>query len=104
MARKKRGRRGSRQFTLPLAPIAGLIAGLARPAGFLMSGSYDRAFKALTQNYTGYDIASKKWDFNYLKEGLLPLVLGGLVHKYVGGAPLNINRMLANAGVPVVRI
>ena len=106
--RKKSGgknrKMGKRKFTLPLAVIGGLSAGLARPVKHLMAGEYENAMTVLSQNYTGWSIQQGNWDAVRMKEGLLPLVIGALVHKFVGGPPINLNRMLASAGVPLIRI
>lgn len=108
MAKKKR--RGRREMTIPLAPVLGLAAGLASsrtgpsPIKYLMDGNYEYAIAAAAQNYLGYDPIKGKFDVNYLQAGLIPLILGGVIHKYVGGSPLNVNRVLAAAGVPLIRI
>jgi len=103
LARRRRGRRGSRKFTLPLAPLIGLAAGIAPAIGPLTRGQVDEAVKTLRWNYLGI-----AWDGAFaargMMNGLFPLILGVLVHKFVGGAPLNVNRMLASAGVPIIRI
>jgi len=103
MAKRKR-KRGARKFTLPIAVIAGLGAGLALPINWALAGNYNEAFYTLSRSYTGYDPVGGTWNPESLKHGLLPLVIGGLVHKFVGGPPLNLNKMLAAANVPVLRI
>lgn len=104
MARKKKRR--SKKFTIPIAPIAGLAIALADPVDEAIKGNTTRALKIIGARFTGIDARQDPYTFNIeeLKRGLLPIVVGGLVHKFVGGAPLNVNRMLAAAGVPVVRI
>jgi len=109
MAKKKR--RYSRSLTIPLAPIAGLVAGLATPPPGresvitnILQGDWKNAFTALAINYTGVDPNTGKFDFNNLTRGLFPLVAGLLVHKFVGGSPLNLNRMLARHKIPLIRI
>lgn len=91
-------------MTIPLAPIAGLAAGLARPAQEVMDGNIENAMWWLTVNYTGIDSKTGIFSFENLKKGLVPLIAGCLIHKFVGGAPINANRMLAAAGVPFIRI
>jgi len=98
---KKRRFRG---LTIPLAPIAGLAAGLATPLDYAMKGDWDSALAAISMRYTGYNPATKVWNPEDLKMGLVPLIIGVLVHKFVGGPPLNLNRTLARAGVPFIRI
>lgn len=106
---KKRKKRAARKFTLPIAPIVGLLAGLAGPQGdspiqYALDGDYESAIARLSKSYTGYDPNTGKWEPHLMTAGLVPLLIGGLVHKFVGGAPLNMNRMLASANVPVIRI
>ena len=103
LTRRKRSR-GSRKLTIPIAPIAGLLAGLAKPIEHALAGNFDTAFNHLSINYTGVHPVTGRFNPEWLKIGLMPLVMGCLVHKFVGGAPLNLNRVLANAGVPYIRI
>ena len=91
-------------MTIPIAPIAGLAVGLMPSVQSLINGDMMGAADGLAWRYAGYNLSNRTFDVNGLKEGLLPLVVGGLVHKFVGGAPLNLNRQLANAGVPYLRI
>ena len=100
----KRKRRRSSGISIPLAPIAGLAAGLGEPIARVISGDYDGAIVLLGRHYTGFDSKSGTFQPNYLKKGLLPLIAGLLVHKFVGGTPLNLNRVLARAKVPFIRI
>lgn len=100
MTKKKKAKR---KFTLPLAPIIGLLAGVAPAIGPAMAGDIDGAVNVLKYNYLGIT-HDNRFDANGLKKGLLPLIVGALVHKFVGGPPLNVNRMLAAANVPVLRI
>ena len=109
--RKKRRRSGS--MTLPLAPLIGLGAGLAGGSTWsggnsvisrLTEGDFEDAMKIAAYHYLGYDINLGKFEVQGLMTGIMPLVVGALIHKFVGGAPLNVNRMLAAARVPLVRI
>ena len=99
----KKKKRGSRKFTIPIAPIVGLAAGLAGPIKDLMDGEVEFAVNKLKYSYLGLD-TDNNFKAEALMNGLVPLIVGGLVHKYVGGAPLNLNRMLAAANVPIIRI
>jgi len=103
LARRKR-KRGARKFTIPLAPVLGLAAGMAAPAQKILAGDLNTGIAWLSMNYTGFDPRTGNWSLEAMKAGLLPLAIGLLVHKFVGGAPLNANRMLAQANVPLVRI
>lgn len=101
MAKKKK--RGKRKFTIPIAPVVGLMAGLAGPIKDLMDGEVDFAVNKLKYSYLGIT-PDGVFKAEALMSGLFPLIIGGLVHKYVGGAPINMNRMLAQANVPIIRI
>ena len=101
--RGRRGRRGSRKFTLPIAPIAGILAAPAVGAAIkaAMAGDVDGVLYEAKKlvGFTG-----DQFDAFALGSNVLPIVSGLLIHKFVGGAPLNLNRMLASAGVPFIRI
>lgn len=101
MAKPKKRR--SKQMTVPLSIVGGLGAGLAEPIMWAMGGDYDAAIYKLMENYTGYDIRTQRWDLKHAR-GIPPLIIGALIHKFVGGSPLNINRTLARAGIPFIRI
>lgn len=103
MARRKRRRR-SNGMTIPIAPIAGLMVGLAEPVQALLAGDIDGAANHLAYKYLGYDRKNNTVDLQGLWQGTFPLVLGALIHKFVGGKPLNVNAMLARSGVPFIRI
>jgi len=102
MARRKR--RYRRSLTIPLAPIIGLGVGMAEPVQKLFKGDINGAIHDAALYYTGFSTIDKKMHWEYLQRGLLPLVMGILVHKFVGGSPLNFNRMLARHKIPLIRI
>lgn len=62
------------------------------------------ATQVLVKDFTGYqpDPRYDAFKFNRMKEGLLPVMVGILVHKLAGR--LGINRALGRAGVPIIRI
>jgi hypothetical protein len=91
-----------KQFTLPLAAVAGFVPlGLsiynARAGGIAEMGA------TITKRLTGYDPDTAKWDANNMKCGTFAIILGAAVHWLVGGK-LGVNRMIARAGVPIFRI
>lgn len=103
------GRVAKRKMTIPLALVGGFMAGLVGPRGnspaeYAMKGKWDSAAKAVVSNYTGYNVNKGAWKPMNMRHGVLPLIIGALVHKFVGGAPLNLNRALGQAGVPFIRI
>lgn len=88
-------------------PVA-VLAGLAVPAidiwkNGLGQGDFQRAGITATAIFTGYNPESHTWELSYLKRGLLPVVAGMAVHKFIGGS-LGVNRMLARAKVPFIRL
>ena len=100
---RKRKRR-SRGMTIPLAPVIGLIGPMApRIIPSLIRGDFGGALHEARNIYTGFD-EHGNFHFEWLMQGIMPLIGGLLVHKFVGGAPLNANRILANANVPFIRI
>ena len=105
-ARRKR-RRGKRNMTIPLAPIAGigfaLAGGQYPPLEAAMAGNYEAALIRLAERFCGVGRPGV-FEPHKLAQGLFPVIMGLLVHKFVGGPPLNANRMLAAAGVPLIRI
>lgn len=103
MAKKKSRRR--RTFTIPLAPIGGILAspGIQRSLKGAMAGNWDEAMAGL-QNFIGWLPSKNQWNFNTFVQNATPVIAGLLIHKFVGGKPLNLNRTLARAGVPLIRI
>lgn len=99
----KKKKRRSRKFTIPLAPIAGVVASPALRSAVTdaIGGNFDGALQNLGQIIGYYN---GQFYFNKLVENVGPMVAGLLVHKFVGGPPLNLNRTIANAGVPIIRI
>jgi len=99
----KKRRRGARKLTIPLAPIARIIAAPAVRAGIAnaMVGNVDGVLYEAGK-FVG--MANGTFDMNALISNITPVVVGCLVHKFIGGAPLNVNRMLASANVPLLRI
>lgn len=95
-------RRKAKGFTLPLLPLIGLGAGISYPAQIAMRGDWKNASSTLLYNYTGF-AANGSFNTAGLKVGLLPLLAGILGHKIVGGK-LGVNRVLASAGVPFIRV
>lgn len=100
----KRNRSYTKSFTLPLAVAAPIGLTLIGPAQKAMAGDYMGALDELAWKFTGINRSTGQFDMNALKQGLLPVVGGLLVHKFVGGKPLNLNRAIANAGIPFIRI
>jgi len=92
-----------RGFTIPIATLAGLGIGIAPSAQSLLSGDYVNAFDGLAYRYAGWNNSTKRFDPQGLMQGLVPLVGGVMISKLIGGT-LGVNRKLASAGVPILRI
>jgi hypothetical protein len=92
-----------KQFTLSLAVVAG-FAPLAIDVGTqIKNGNFSEAGRVAVHNLAGYNYWSNTWDMDGFKHGLFPILAGFLVHKFIGGN-LGINRMLARAGIPIIRL
>lgn len=103
---KKKRRRRSRSMTIPIAAVGGGLAGAIEPiinCG-IKQGDWLNAARWTIAHYTGYDMIDGVFRAEELMKGLAPAVAGLLVHKFVGGSPLNLNKTLANANVPFIRI
>jgi len=101
MAKKTKSRRA--EMTLPLAVIGGMIPlGIRAYNGYKANGVVGMG-DGVTSGLTGYSVFSKKFEWAAMSEGLLPILAGILVHKFVGGK-LGVNRALANARVPLLRV
>lgn len=107
MAKKKSKRK--RQFTIPIAVVAGATAGVFipppgrqwSPLTAAMKGDFNRAMSSLLMNYTGYNTDNNQWNIMNAR-GLLLAIVGGVSHKVA--SVLGINRALGQARVPFLRI
>ena len=110
MSKKKKSHRHKRQFTLPVAVAAGFLPGVMRilthfqnPGLHGQSNGFSAAGVEASRVYLGLDPRDGSWNPGLLTLGLLPILLGGIVHRFVGGR-LGVNRMLAGAGIPFLRL
>lgn len=101
MAKKKGKRRY--KMTIPIAPVIGLGVGMMPAIDHLLKGDITNFFHRLSENYVGWNPGNNRFEIEGLKRGILPLVVGLLVHKFVGGS-LGLNRMLGRAKVPLLRL
>jgi hypothetical protein len=109
MARRKRSRR-KRGITLPLATIIPVAAAFAKPSprgdsvlNDLLEGRVNDALYDAREVFAGVD-ANGKFRPEWLVSTYGPMIVGAMISKFVGGSPLNLNRRLAAAGVPIIRI
>ena len=99
---KVRSRRRSSSMGIPVFPLAGLAVGMAPVIKEMAGGNMVGAGRLLQYFYTPWDPWSNKFSVAGMRQGMLPLVTGILIHKYIGGK-LGLNRSLAQAGVPLIR-
>lgn len=99
--RKARRRKG---FTIPIALTLPLIWPAQKAYHiYTETGSIESAIRNYFAYYTGWTgNPARSWEPAYLKYGLAPLAAGFVLHKVAGR--VGVNRMLASAGVPFVRI
>lgn len=100
--RKRRSRRGG--VTIPLAVVVPVGATVAKTAQHYMQ--YQDPFGALSYlcgAYTGYRPDFGDFQAGRMMEGTVPLLIGTVVHKVVGGM-LGVNRILGRAKIPFLRI
>jgi len=105
----KRAGRRAKKTTVSLAVLAGFAPTAAYAyEGFKLNGGQgpdggiQEAAHRITMRLTGYEWKGGYWDAGLLFKGLGPLILGALMHK--GANKLGVNRMIANAGIPLIRI
>ena|SRR4030043_1190895 len=92
----------STQFTIPVAALGGLIAcePVQSSINAALSGNYATIPKYLS-HFAGTDSLGR-FDFNILKDTYVPIFLGFGIHK--AASMLGVNRMLAQAKIPILRI
>jgi hypothetical protein len=99
---------GLRKFTLPLAVVAGfapIVMGTIDHTRWNGLGGADGGIDWAIRGLTGYSpnkAYGRTWEFKRLTAGALPILIGLLTHKIAGR--LGINRMLASAGIPIIRL
>lgn len=100
---KARSRRRSASMTIPLAVVAGFGPIISHTWNGYQQGGLSGALNDLSAYTTGYVPADNQWKASHMIEGLGPVLAGILVHKFIGNK-MGVNRMLASAGVPLVRL
>lgn len=102
-ARPKAKHRSKAGTTVPLAMIAGLAPAVMHLLDAYRMGGLPAVPQHLSMITTGYDPADGKWKPAMAVQYLWgPLAIGMVVHKLAG--KLGINRALAAAGIPIVRL
>lgn len=110
MARRKTKHRRKKQMTLPISVVAGFAPGLSRlwthfqnPGLHGASNGIEALGIEAGRIYLGYDSRDGSWNGALMTLGTYPAIGGVLVHKFIGGK-LGVNRMLASAGIPIIRL
>lgn len=102
-SQKSNGKRRKTKLTIPIAVVAGFVPlTMGTYISFSTSGM-NAGFDTLSRYLTGYSPVTKKWNLWDMKCGTFAIAGGMLVHWLVGGK-LGVNRMLARAGIPLLRI
>ena len=92
-----------RNFTVPLALVAGIAGGTASTVGVAMrTKDVGKTLAELSSAWTGYNPTTGIWDPTTMQRGLLPALVGLIVH--LGASKLGANKALGRAHVPLVRI
>jgi len=102
MAAKKKSRRRSKNFTLPVAVIGGFMPMATYVVDGMNHGGINASLARVGIATTGYNAIDGKFYPKAMASKMAPVLLGMVIHKFAG--KLGINRMLASAGVPVVRL
>lgn len=101
---KSMGRR--RSMTIPLAVVIPSVGGTVAAAkhGWDSGWGIEGALDQVSQAWTGYSFINQTFDIGQTKRALVPTIVGALIHKFVGGPPLNVNKILAANKIPFIRI
>jgi len=100
---RPKARRHSRAgFTIPLAVVGGLVPLAVFAAEGYQVGGFQNAIRRTAQRLTGYDSTANVFIWKELMAGWGPIMAGFLVHKMA--SKFGVNRAIARAGIPFVRI
>jgi hypothetical protein len=92
-------------MTLPLAVLAGFAPlgfGLVSAGKRALAGDTAGASQELVIRTTGYNTDTKSWNGGVFMQTYGPILAGLVIHKLAG--KLGVNRALAGAGVPFLRV
>lgn len=99
---KGKGKHHARKMTIPLAIVGGIVPGLAYTWQGWQSSGFTGAMNNLSGAYTGYNPTTHTWSINTMRWGTFPLLGGIFVHKIASA--LGVNKAIARAGIPFIRI
>lgn len=99
---RRRNRR--RSFTIPLAIVLPVVHGISEAVWLNKHRGRELMFNELMLRYLGIDVrpGQRGLTTEYLRHGLYQLIAGALVHQ--GANMLGVNRALARARIPWIRI
>ena len=92
----------AKQFTLPLAVVAGFSVPLVRTVRETQLHGWKDGAAEFIRDLTGFAPWAGGWNAGSLRNGLLPIIGGLVIHKVASA--MGINRVLASAGIPLIRI
>lgn len=101
MANKKK-KRHHKKFTIPVAVVAGFLPGATASIQDFQTYGLQGGTTMMARRYIGYDPQSGTFHPGMMWGGTFPLLLGLMVHKIAG--IFGVNRALANARIPFVRV
>ena len=102
MAGKKKKSRNHKKLTIPVAVLAGFLPGATASISDFSTYGMKGAGVMIARRYIGFDSKSNRFIPSLMWGGTFPLLLGLIVHKAAG--MLGVNRALAYAGIPFVRV
>lgn len=102
MAKKKNGSHRKPGLTIPVAVVAGFAVPVSKAYDRYRAEGIQGAVNGMVNYFTGFQPSAGGWSASHLQYGLLPVVVGLAVHKVASA--LGVNRVLANAGIPILRI
>jgi hypothetical protein len=91
-----------RSMTVPVAVLAGMVPLAVGTVQQFRLGGPEAAAGQVVGGLTGYELKTGKWNPANMAVGLYPILLGFGVHWMA--SKFGVNRALARAGVPFVRI
>lgn len=103
MAKKSKPKKRSNGFTVPLAIAAGFAPFFASSYRLYEQGGIGNVLENAPKRFIPYNTETGKFDAGKLQFGLYPVIVGALIHKFIGTG-LGVNRVLARTGIPIIRL
>ena len=98
-----RGKRRRPKMTFPLAIVSGFLPLIHHEYEAFKSGGLKAVSIDSVRRLTGIDTYANEWAPKAMIGGLLPILGGILIHRFIGGT-LGLNAALAKSGIPFIRI